>query len=162
MSKYGKILDSFSNPNRLSIYEAFAEYFENPMVKKIKEQNGHTLYACRFSSMGALDFRYLVVVVPNSIAEKDECPLSDLHWESIQTRISTTDYRLKSQSYVPRRLLSLNKSIKRIQTQNDQEYIYSVEDLPIRVQLLPQKNTVYQNDGTLIRALETFQTIVMF
>lgn len=170
MAKYGKVIDSFADPNRLNIYSLFVEYFENPFMKRIKQEGDFVLYAARFSSIGALDFRYLILVVPMSIAHSDECYMQELQWMSLQTRISTTDYRLKQQVYVPRRLASLNVAITRVKTQDNTfqrtdkfpDYIYSVEDFPFLVKLLPKKNSEYRDTGTLLSALETYSTVVYF
>ncbi len=168
MSKYGVVIDSFADPEKTNVYSYFVEYFENPKMRRVKEEGNYYLYVAKFSVSGDIDFRYLVLVVPTTLAINEECEMRLLRWVSLQTRISKTDYRVESQTYVPRRLPSLNKKIVReelragINASSPPLFIYNVEDLPLKVELLPSKNSSYQNEGTLIRAIETYQTVIFF
>jgi hypothetical protein len=55
---------------------------------------------------------------------------------------------------------NLDKKIK-IKNKTDKQYVYEVESLPINIVLLPKsKNIDYNNNGTVVNALETYQTIV--
>ena len=73
-------------------------------------------------------------------------------------------HNLKSHRYEPRHMPPLNQKIT-IKTQNENQSTYNAESFPVVITLLHtrKKNTFqYQPSGTIVSALETFQTIINF
>ena len=88
--------------------------------------------------------------------------LKKLSWVSLQTRTLADKHDLPSHDYRPRAIGSLNKKIVRVE-KTSKASTYRCEGLPVAVTLLHTKNDTdseYQQYGTLISALETYQTII--
>lgn len=164
MAHYGTLLNAFDpvkEEKTRSMYDSFTEYFKDPVMTKTKDVEKYSMYICKLYCLLSNECRYIIVFVDN-----DETPigntarLSELQWISLQTRTMPDQYSLISHGYQPRRLESLNKAINRTNI-TDEYSTYSSPDYPITVTLLHTKtNTQYQPTGTIVAALETFQTII--
>jgi hypothetical protein len=163
MASYGQPLNYGYDPARDSVYPLFTSYFENPRMFKIKDIGIYSMYMSKIHALLGVEFRYLIVFVPkNNLPNKDEKFLSQLEWESLQTRTLTDDHNLPYHSYTPRRMPELDKKIW-LKNKDDTQYVYSVEQLPIQIILLPRSKSVdYNASGTIVPALETYQTLVNF
>ena len=161
--------DSNVKLDREFIYSAFNNYFENPILTKIKDVNEYSMYMTKLYCLLNNECRCIIIFTnkDNNPPEYTES-LSSLNWVSLQTRtIPSTEYhkfKFKSHSYNPKAKGPLLAEIKRKET-NQEASIYDCEELKLTVSLLhTEKNTkdVYQNKGTVIASLETFQTIITF
>jgi hypothetical protein len=163
MASYGQPLNYGYDPTRDSIYPIFASYFENPRMFKIKDVGIYSMYMTKIHALLGIEFRYLIVFVPkNNLPSGDEKFLAQLEWESLQTRTLTDEHKLPYHSYNPRRNENLDKKIW-LKKKDENQYIYSVEDFPLQIILLPHaKNIDYNSSGTIVPALETYQTLVNF
>jgi hypothetical protein len=159
----GKILDSKFDSFliRDNIYPLFVNYFEDPVLTKVRDVNNFSMYACKIQALLGIEYRYLICFI-----RQDKNPvgstlnLSDLSWDCIQTRTMTEDYNVNIHGYIPQRLAGLNKKIYLI-NKDEYSYNYNVDGLPFTVSLLPKtKNLDYLNTGSVINALETYQTII--
>ena len=149
------------------IYTAFDTYFENPILTKIKDVNEYSMYMTKLYCLLNNECRCIIIFVNkdyNNIEYTEK--LINLKWLSLQTRtIPSTEYhkfKFKTHSYTPKPKGPLLAEIKRKDI-NQEASIYDCPDLKITVTLLhTEKNTkdVYQNKGTVIASLETFQTII--
>lgn len=157
----------FNDPIRDNVYSLFVEYFTNPSMTKIKDVDDYSMYISKVYAILGIEYRYIIVFVP-----KDNKPfntvdlLSNLKWVSLQTRSLTDNHSLSYHSYIPKRLASLDKKITLLRKDNNQ-YLYNVEALPITIILLPKNieknvNQEYSPSGTVVTAMETYQTIVTF
>lgn len=164
MAQYGELLDEFYDPVKDSIYALFSSYFENPLMTKLKDVTGHSMYICKIHALLGIEFRYVIIFV-----YKDEVPfgtqirLSNLPWLSLQTRSLQEEHNIPYHTYIPRRLQGLEQKISLIH-KDFQQYKYKVENLPLIITLLPKtKNDMeYNNNGTLVTAIETYHTIISF
>jgi hypothetical protein len=163
MAAYGQPLNYGYDPTRDSIYPLFANYFENPRLFKIKDVGKYSMYMAKIHALLGVEFRYLIAFVPkNSLSSGDEKFLSQLEWESLQTRTLTDEHNLPYHSYNPRRLADLDKKIW-LKEKDEHQYVYSVEELPIQIILLPRSKSMdYNPSGTVVPALETYHTLVNF
>ena len=162
-----EMLNPFYNPMHDFIYAEFVKYFENPQMVKLKDVGIHpdvySMYIIKIHALLGIEYRYLIAFVfkdefPQGHAE----PLSNLRWQSLQTRTMTTDYNIPIHSYSPRKLPALDRKIT-MTNRTDDEYTYAVEGLPIAITLLPKNKTrgiEYSPIGNVITSLETYQTIV--
>jgi len=163
MASYGQVIDSDYDPVKDTVYPLFTEYFQNPKLVKKKDVDKFSMYITQIYALLGVEFRYLIVFLP-----KDRFPigsvrsLGDLQWVSLQTRTLTDEYKVPSHTYIPRRLQSLDKKIELV-SKDDLQYKYKVEELPLEIVLLPKtKGLDYQPSGTVVTALETYQTLVTF
>jgi hypothetical protein len=176
--EYAENINGYS-PHKETVYKLIENYYDNPKMVKVEDipdknsinggNNGKSIYACKIFSLLSVDNRYIIAITP-----KDDLPigfmkyLKDIEWECFQTR-SIRDYPHKfknSHKY------SLNVAKKtgdylapfhvRSRTKDACEYVSN--DLPLLITLLNSGKSIYTfgNEGTLISALETFNTILTF
>lgn len=158
MSQYGEILYE-SEFIYDKIYDAFVDYFDNPIMTKIRDVNYHSLYISKTYCLLNKQCRYIMVFV-----EEDNLPiftkqqLMYLRWKSLQTRTLEEQYNIKSHHYKPKRSGILSSIITKKNTDNEKTTYYS-DELPIIITLL-NSNNEYQNKGNIISAIETYNTII--
>ena len=165
MIKYGQLIDSGFDPQKDNVYNIFTEYFNNPVMTKVKDVDKYSMYIAKIKAMLGNVYRYVIVFVDKDSNEvKGTKPLKDLPWVSFQTR-SLEDYHdIPSHSYHVHKHPELMAKIK-LTSRDEAKTVYSCEKLPITVTLLhTRKNSrlQYQASGTVVSALETFQTIISF
>lgn len=163
MAQYGRPLDTGYDPNRDLIYRNFAEYFEHPVLTKIRDVQQYSVYMAKIYALLGIEQHYVVVLIPKNLEEDGHQErLANLQWESLQTRALEEDHDIPVHSYTPRRLPSINKTI-RLTHQDPNQYVYSVDNMPLKVTLLPRKKDQtmeYSRSGSVVTALETFSTIL--
>lgn len=161
---YGEILDYYE-PEKDNLYDMFTEYFKNPLMTKIKNVGTFSMYISKLYCLLSKECRYLIVFVPvdeNNISSKQY--LEKLRWESLQTRTLTDQYEIEAHGYEPVAKGPLTAVIERINIDKEIS-TYSCAKFDIVITLLhTEKNdaNVYQQKGTVIAALETYNTIITF
>jgi hypothetical protein len=167
MAKYGISLENEYDFKKDAICPLFTSYFSNPEMIKLKDVNNYSMYITEIHAILGIEKRYLIVFVKqNTESLGNKKRLSDLKWQSLQTRTFGEemfhDKGIPLHSYSPRIISELNQKI--VLTHKDSEqYVYSVEKLPLQIVLLPKtKNLDYNNTGKVIPALETYYTLVNF
>jgi hypothetical protein len=165
MNTYGKIIDGFESPN-MEVYSLIANYFDDPTMTKVKVVNGYAFYASRAPAMMLRDFRYIVAIVKDdSQPPRATAKLSDLEWVSFQTRTLEDDWRLSPTKWSDKNEDRYKLPITLTKRDHDTDtFYYSCQGLPIEIALLTPKKSFpsYQDKGTFMRALETFQTVIVF
>lgn len=162
MAHYGQLLDVYE-PEKESLYEDFDNYFNHPIMTKIKNVNDLSMYMTKTYCLLTNECRYIVAFVRvdhNSVSTRKA--LKELSWVSLQTRTLSDQHTLPPHDYQPRATGPLNKIITRVKIE-DGASTYHCDDLPIVVTLLHTKSDSkmeYQPKGNVIAALETYQTIV--
>lgn len=162
MANYGQLLDAFE-PNKDEMYQAFTEYFNNPTMSKIKNVDRYSMYMSKTYCLLSNECRYIIAFVLQdsfSIGSYEE--LRNLRWVSLQTRELSDNHNLPPHAYNAVAQGPLSTII--IRTKMDENSsTYSCEKFPITITLLnsvKKNSSVYQNKGTIIAALETYNTIV--
>lgn len=166
MADYGEIIDDY-NPHKDSVYEMFTVYFKNPKMIRVKETDNFYIYLCKLYCLLNRECRFIIAFVEKNIILNPIEHLESLEWISLQTRtFLDTEYPnidvvhgYQAVSEGPLTAV-INK-----RKANDSSTEYICDDIPIIITLLhTEKNTKdsYQNRGTVIHALETFQTIITF
>lgn len=167
MLQYCELVDDF-DPVKEVVYDAFTKYFKNPRMTKVKNTLTNSIYATKLYCLLNRECRYIITFV--DIDEEDigaTKQLDNIKWVSFQTRTLPSNFYDITESahgYQPELAGELMGKIERINTTSEAS-TYVSEDFPIVVTLLhTERNTAstYQQRGTIILALETFQTIVTF
>ena len=165
MSEYGQVINPHYDPSKNRVYEAFTDYFNNPLLTKIKNVDNYTVYMARIHSMLGNSYRYLVLFVERDVNMFGTTKhMKELTWISLQTRTLEDKHDLKSHTYQAEQKPPLNQKIN-IQNQNETKSTYNSIDFPLVITLLhTRKNNSYQYQptGTIVSAIETFQTIINF
>jgi hypothetical protein len=161
MAGYGEILEPFE-PDLDLMYKAFVKYFNNPVMIKIKNVDKYSMYMIKNYCLLSKECRYMVALIPKddfSMGQKQS--LEHLRWVSFQTRTLESDHDLPPHSYNAVRGGPLDAEIVRIKC-DEKASTYRCVKFPFTVTLLHTKNNIneYTEKGTVVTALETFQTIV--
>jgi hypothetical protein len=160
MSQFGRLIENDINTENL--YSGFVEYFKNPIMTKIKNENNLSIYMCKTYCLLGNECRYLVAMIkqdPYNVGTNVE--LSDLQWVCFQTRTMGNISEMNSHIYDAKRNTSLNCKI--VSFNQDEKCVqYDCVDFPVVITLLKTKKmtTDYIKEGTLLSALETYQTII--
>lgn len=159
-------LDGTIDPRQSDLYSAVADYYENPVMTKLKDENGYSMYCVAIYAMLGKDQRYLTVFVTQNRSPIGHTEaLAELPWISLITStLERHTYNVPAHTYRPRRLASLNYEIE-LKSRQGNNYEYRVKgSLPIVITLIGKKkerNAIeYPNKGNVISALETYQAIV--
>ena len=162
--QYGQLLDTNYNPNNELIYKAFDDYFNHPMMTKIKNIKNHSMYMTKIHTLLTNEYRYIITFIPednNSIGVTEA--LKNIYWTNIQTRTLTENHTLKSHTYIPKNSHPLNALVEiKKRTQTHSEYI--CEKLGLNITMLHKRGDLheYSNTGTVITSLETYNTVISF
>ena len=166
MTEYGHIINPNFDPSKNIVYEAFCDYFNNPIVTKIKNVEQFTVYMVKIFSMIGNAYRYLVLFVNrdyNNIGFKQ--PMKNVEWISLQTRTLEDFHDIPVHKYRAVTNIPELKQSLHIKTRDEKQSIYECENFPLVVTLLhTRKNYImqYPNNGNIASALETYQTIFNF
>ena len=158
---YGEIINDFSS-ERDELYEYFYKYFDNPTMYKIKDINNYSMYFCKIHCLLNNNYRYIIVFVFNDNEPiMNQQRLSQLKWENLQTRTLEDHHDLPQHKYQPTRNSKLYTPINRIIKDKDKS-VYSCDKLPLQITLLHNKGGAnqYQDQGNVITALETYNTLI--
>lgn len=164
MTEYGELLEQDNSPLD-DMREAFVLYFNNPVMTFTKHVNECSIYMAKNYCLLSRMCRYLVAIVYDKDKKLDQkVPLNSLRWISFQTRTLAENYDLPPHSYIAKRGGPLDVKITRINV-TERGSMYNCDKYDILITLLHENNkgpTDYQPYGSLIAALETFNTIISF
>jgi hypothetical protein len=164
----------YSNPvdEKQHIRKAFNDLYKGVVMTKTNEWNQepygvYGIYKARLASYTMGDDNIIIAIVPN-----DELPLGtrklidSLSWISFQTRTMTNikkdlnGFNLPIQSYMIKGDNILNDRIKVVK-ETSTKYVYNTSNLPLKVEILKvNEDDSFSEEGTIISALEVFQTVI--
>lgn len=166
MIEYGEDLGEYS-PNEDYYRDLLCEYFDSPVMKKVKDVKEMSIYACKVHSMLSVDKRYIICNKKlDNFPIGYKTPLKDISWECLQTRAKNIP---NYDTGVPHRY-----SIKKTENYRIPLYLEKREpasctyrtsnDTTLCVTLLTEGKTpfIYGNEGNMVSALETYATLVSF
>ncbi len=140
----------------------FVRYYDEPIMTKVKNEGNFSIYMCKLNTKVSNETRYIGVIVPmDAFIIGDTQQLRNLKWVAFQTRSFAQAYPMikRTHFYVPKQIPEFQTAINQV-FKNGNEAIYTSPELPFKITLLYAKNTFYPEKGTLISALETYNTIV--
>jgi hypothetical protein len=159
---YGELVDDY-NPQQDYIYSLFVKYFNNPTLTKIKNENQFSMYACKIYGLLANQHKYIILFTHlNQDPVGTMEPMRDMKWVNLQTRTLTENLKCNSHTYTPTNDSPLSVGIKRVD-KTKQASTYECLTLPLTINLLhtaKKDANTYQNEGTIVAALETYETVV--
>ena len=167
MSKYGKVIDLGFNPIHLEFKKNIANYFNNPLMTKIKDDfNGCSVYAVEVKTMLFKDKRYLIINCPLDREELGKkIRLSEMDIKVLQTKeMSGIGNPVNRCKYDVRENSRLSEFQQRIEmTNRTKEYTeYNCNSYGIKVTLIHQDKYLYEfpDVATLFTAIEKYSTII--
>lgn len=147
------------------VYNEIVKYYNNPNCTKIKNVDKYSVYMVKIHALLSNVQRYLVIFcLQDNRNIKDIIELKGLKWISFQTRTLEENHDIPKYSYDINKNSILNQKIN-VVNRDDKQSTYSTTRFPITITMLHvRKNSKYQYhpSGTIISALETFQTIINF
>jgi hypothetical protein len=161
--EYGTIIDDYDPKNEL-VYSLITEYFNNPMLTKIKDVEGHSLYIAKIDCLLYTENRYIMVFIQSDRTQIGTVSyLKNLKWKSFQTRTLSENHNIKPFQHTPNKNVKFKSQIM-LKQRDQKQTSYTCEDYPIIVTLLSKGNSSYEyaSKGTLVSALETWRTIISF
>ena len=159
--QYGQILEEYE-PDVEVMYKAFTTFFNNPTMTKTKDVNKYSVYMSKTYCLLSNECRYLVAMVQRDNRGVGTLEsLDTMQWVSFQTRTLRDIHDLPPHAYNAKRGGPLDCEIVRTQNEN-RASTYKCENFPIEISILHTGKgpSEYQDRGTIIAALETYQTIV--
>jgi hypothetical protein len=115
------------------------------------------------------DVKYLVAIAPNTNFNIDigtQVRLSEIDWINFQTRSTMNpekefnELHLQPQRYQVPQDNILHDRIKCV-NETESKWVYNTQNIPVQIEVLVQKeNENFAQEGTIIGALELFQTIL--
>jgi len=161
MANYGQVLDCGLDYENM--YKSFSDYFANPLMTKIKNVDLFSMYASKTHCLLSRECRYILVfrdIDSKQLGSTEN--LRDINWKSIQTRTMADYHNIPPHPYTAENKGPLREIISRVD-KNDKHSTYTCNNFPIKISILHTKKKGmhdYQDKGTIISALETWQTIV--
>ena len=186
MSKF-TILDDFyfSNDSKhknisfnpiQQIRNDISNIFKDFILVKTNQFDDYSVYKAKVDCLLCVGgIRYIVAIVKNdNNIIGSHIPIQNLNWIVFQTRYTNKEDELKNinipaKTYSVPKNTSLNDKIKKwidinnVNNKNlEQKVIYKPENLPLTVELLKMKDSdSFSDSGTVLSALELFQTILI-
>ena len=110
--EFGQVINPQYDPSKNHIYEAFTDYFNNPVLTKIKNVDKYTVYMARIHAMLGNAYRYLVIFVERDVNMFGTTKkMDELTWISLQTRTLEDQHNLKPHTYQAAQKPPLNQKI---------------------------------------------------
>jgi hypothetical protein len=164
MSLYGKVLDDL-DLDKEAIYDLFVEYFDNPNMHKMKNENNCSMYMCKMQTLLKNGYRYLIAICPqDNFNIGTILRLKEVKWICFQTRTLDEHHNLPKHTYEYKRGDPYkSKIIIKERQENRSEYISQVYPNLLVTLLHSKPNKFeYPDNGNIAAALETFKTIFTF
>jgi len=158
---YGELIDN-SSFNREILYKNFSDYFNNPVMYKIKDIEDFSMYIAKVNCLLSTFYRYIYVFTQkDNNNNMNQEYLRDLKWYNLQTRTIEDQYNIPLHEYEPTRNTPLYVPINR-KEKHPENSVYSCDKLAVEVLLLHEKGGAnqYQDKGNLVSAIETYKTII--
>ena len=161
MSKYGQLINDVEED--IIFYKCFTEYFNNPLMTKIDTKEGKSIYAVKVDGNNSVNNKYIIVFInEDNLNIGRTKQLSELYWDSLQTRTLDKTYNVSNHNYSVRKYKELLIPIQKTETK-DKSSTYTCEGINTKVILLNYRNQYhnYKDRGTLLSAIETYNTILI-
>lgn len=157
-------MTTFFSPVQENLYHIFCNYYDDPIMTKIKATETETTFAVEIPSLLLSEKRYLILTSKRSYPT-DKIAMCNVFWNSLQLRTlpsTTTSFPNVNKHTFTMKREPVYYSKIHIKDRNENISTYSSDLSGLLVSLLHTKKLKfeYPNEGSLISALETYQTIV--
>lgn len=158
MSQYGYVLDK--DQSNKKIYDIFSEYFDDPILTKVKENDNESIYMVKVKLL-IQEKRYIIAIVSKDRHSfGTQFKLSKIKWNILQMRELDNDYNTAEFTYMPKNSHPYNMEITRLE-KNNKMSIYSNTKLNLKIALLHKNENIYEfsDKGKINTAIETYRTV---
>jgi hypothetical protein len=156
------------DPVKYSFYRLICDYFSDPFVQKVRQDDNYSVYVCRIQTLLLNEYRYIVIISQaDQFAIGSIKPLSELKWVSFQTRTLASDtyYNVTTHSYDIKNDMKYHFLVKQTSSNIEKStYEFLNFEFPVQITLLHVKGHTYEYppNGSLVSCLETYQTVMTF
>jgi len=156
----------FIDPAKEFVYQLLAKYYDTPMLLKIRDDDQFSMYGTQLPCFLLNEKRYLILLCPrDAFSRNSRRSMADIRWVSLQARslndpdmaaLPVHPYQIKRDAQYALPLKITHRTTKLSS--------YRLNEYPLEVSLLHARSHEYEypNEGTLVSALETYQTILQF
>jgi len=159
------MMKQFVNPEISYFYEMMDDYFDSPILYKMEEIDDTSIYVIQIKSMLLNEKRYIILFCrKDNFAIGSGRPMKEIGWYCLQCRT------LEKESYetVPKHFFVIKREPRfslelKLHNRNEKISIYECPKIPfLEISMLHTKNMLYEypEEGNLLSALETYQTIL--
>lgn len=165
MAHYGELIET-GEPTREKFNLLIVKFYNNPVMIKLKSAGSHSMYVAKVRCLLSTQKRYLILYVrEDGLQLGTPRYLKDLDWDNFQTR-TLDELPLPANApyvqYAPARLPGLDGAIAKVGATETETTYQATGEFPLVVTMLhPKKMSYnYQDKGSIVSALETYQTIL--
>ena len=156
----------FTDPEKEYLYQMITRYYDTPTLLKLRDDQDFSMYGIQLPCFLLNEKRYLILLCPrDAFSKNSRRSMKDLRWISLQARslhdeamasLPLHHYQIKRDNQYAIPLSVFHRSTK-VTT-------YRMDSYPLEVSLLHQRSNEfeYPGEGTLVSALETYQTILQW
>lgn len=155
--------------DRVKIYNAVLQYFPGYVMTKTSQHGSFGIYKAIVQCLLCNGVRYAVAIVEENFANIGEKRnLSELAWESFQTRYTEDDkeaakFQIGTFEYGHPKGNSILDDTIRLNRETKDSFKYTCDNLPLNVELLKMREDESMAEtGTISSALETFSCVLSF
>jgi hypothetical protein len=158
-----------SSHERIKVYNAILQYFPGYIMTKTAQHGSFGIYKAIVQCLLCNGIRYAVAIVEEnnaSIGEKRN--LSELAWESFQTRYTEDEkeaarFKIDTFAYGHPEGSSILDDTIRLNRETKDSFKYTCDNLPLEIEILKIKqDETMAESGTVATALETFSCVLSF
>lgn len=153
--------------NRIKVYNAILEYFPGFIMTKVAQHGTFGVYKALVECLLCNGIQYIVSIVKDDTTNiGNKQPLSNLAWESFQTRFSDDDsefrkFRMSAFPYGRSEGDTMLNDIIHLVRETKTSFKYQCDNLPISVSLIKtREDETMAQTGTVLSALNTFQCVL--
>lgn len=161
--------DKKHSAERVKVYNAVLQYFPGYVMTKTAQHGAYAIYKAIVQCLLCNGVRYAVAIVEESATNiGGKKNLSELAWESFQTRYSEDDkeavkFQIETFAYGHPEGNSILDDTIRLNRETKDSFKYTCDNLPLSVELLKMKEDENMAEtGTVASALETFSCVLSF
>jgi hypothetical protein len=159
-------MNAFIDPEKEYMYQLINRYYDSPTLLKIRNDQDFSMYGIQLPCFLLNEKRFLILLCPlDAFSKNSRRPMKDLRWISLQARSLNDEkmtelpmhhYQIKRENQYAVPLSIYHRSVK-VST-------YRLKSYPLEVSLLHLRSNEfeYPSEGTLVSALETYQTILQW
>lgn len=155
--------------DRVRIYNAILQYFPSYVMTKTAQHGNFAIYKAIVQCLLCNGVRYAVAIVEESVMNiGGKRNLSELPWESFQTRYSEDDkeavkFQIDTFAYGHPDGTSVLDDTIRLNRETKESFKYTCDNLPLNVELVKAREDENMAEtGTVATALETFSCVLSF
>lgn len=157
--------------NREVLYELLDTYFDSPVMQKMRNDSGVSVYMTRINSLLASpEQRFIIVVAPlDNVENGTKVPLCEIKWLSLQTRMlpiaDPVLHAVKRHSYQPKqsKKFAILMNLKARYPDRTEYWLKGFEEVCVVAMKHTSPDVMYEfrDQSNCAGAIEMYRTVFM-